>query len=110
MNKSDPWVCIEDDEEDYVIDQFEIRTKGKKPLVLRKPGFGRLTQNTKQYLNCPLAIAKEVIRASVLDTLDPPTIEQYEQVQRTIEWLEKHEAKNIKTQRPNEARNTGNTH
>ncbi|MFM2668733.1 hypothetical protein AAFX24_28740 [Vibrio mediterranei] len=86
--KNDPWVCVDADEDDYTIEQFELRIKGRKPLVLRQPGYGRLTQNTQQYLSCSLGIAKQVIQVAVLDTPEPPTLEEYRQIEKMIEYLE----------------------
>ena len=49
--KSDEWVCIEDGEGDYVIERFEVRVKGKKPLVINHPSFSKLLFVTQQYIN-----------------------------------------------------------
>nr|WP_248378905.1 hypothetical protein [Vibrio parahaemolyticus] len=39
QTNNDPWVCLEDDEDDYVIDHFELRAPGRKPLILKQPSF-----------------------------------------------------------------------
>ncbi len=37
----DEWVCIEDGEDDCVIERFEVRVKGEKPLVINNPSFSK---------------------------------------------------------------------
>ncbi|EOV0110307.1 hypothetical protein ACWO25_004524 [Vibrio parahaemolyticus] len=82
----DEWVCIEDGEDDYVIERFEVRTKGKKPLVLNKPTFSKLMFVTQQYLNCSLDVTKAIVRRTVLDSPEPFTIAEYS---RLVAFLEK---------------------
>jgi hypothetical protein len=84
MNTND-WVCIDADEDDYVIERFEVRVKGKKPLVLNSPSFSKLVFVTQQYLNLSLNQAKELIRMSVLDSPEPFTVEEYS---RLLAYLE----------------------
>ncbi|ENY3838635.1 hypothetical protein ACFXIQ_004150 [Vibrio vulnificus] len=81
------WVCIEDGEDDYVIERFEIRTKGKKPLVINNPSFSKLLFVTQQYLNTPLEVTKTVIRKSVLESPEPFTISEHIKL---IDYLENH--------------------
>ncbi len=49
----DDWICIEDDEDedDYVIERFELRIQGRKPLVLNTPSYSQLLVNVQQYLH-----------------------------------------------------------
>lgn len=56
------WICIEGDEHDYVIERFEVRIKGKKPLILNKPSFSKLVFVTQQYLNLPLNNTKTLLK------------------------------------------------
>nr|WP_012219796.1 hypothetical protein [Vibrio sp. 23023]ABX76983.1 Conserved hypothetical protein [Vibrio sp. 23023] len=84
MNTND-WVCIDADEDDYVIERFEVRVKGKKPLVLNSPSFSKLVFVTQQYLNLSLNQAKELIRTTVLDSPEPFTVEEYS---RLLAYLE----------------------
>ena len=65
------WICLEAGEDDYVIERFEVRVKGKKPLVLNNPSYSKLLFVTQQYLNIKLEPAKQFIRESVLDTPEP---------------------------------------
>lgn len=83
----DEWVCIENDEEDYVIERFEVRVKGKKPLVLNSPSFSKLLYVTQQYLNAPLNMTKELIHVTVLQSPDPLTLEEH---YKLIRYLETH--------------------
>lgn len=82
----DEWVCVEDGEDDYVIERFEVRMKGKKPLVLNKPTFSKLMFVTQQYLNCSLDVTKAIVRRTVLDSPEPFTIAEYS---RLVAFLEK---------------------
>ncbi|WP_171394502.1 hypothetical protein [Vibrio mediterranei] len=41
---TDDWVCLEDGEDDYVIERVELRVKGKKPLVLNNPARFKSTE------------------------------------------------------------------
>ncbi|KNH10827.1 hypothetical protein ACS79_20270 [Vibrio lentus] len=80
------WVCIEDGEGDYVIERFEVRMKGRKPLVINNPSFSKLLFVTQQYLNCSLNMTKELIRRTVLNSSEPFTIEEYVKL---VEYLER---------------------
>ena len=84
--KSDEWVCIEDGEGDYVIERFEVRVKGKKPLVINHPSFSKLLFVTQQYLNGSLDMTKELIRKTVLQSPEPLTITEYIKL---VEFLER---------------------
>jgi hypothetical protein len=73
----DNWVCLEDDEDDYVIDRFELRIKGKKPLVLNQPSFSKLFYNVQQYLHINQSQAKALLKVSVVDTPEPFTAQEH---------------------------------
>ncbi|MGR5299206.1 hypothetical protein ACPV5U_27915 [Vibrio mediterranei] len=73
----DNWVCLEDGEDDYVIDRFELRVKGRKPLVLNQPSFSKLFYNVQQYLHISQAQARAVLATSVIDTPDPLTAKEH---------------------------------
>ncbi|HHC7130264.1 TPA: hypothetical protein ACN37W_004075 [Vibrio parahaemolyticus] len=75
MNKNDPWVCLEDDEEDYVIDRFELRMPGQKPLVLNTPSFSKLMFVTQQYLHASENVTKQILKRTIIDT--PFTAEEH---------------------------------
>ncbi|MCF7361894.1 hypothetical protein C1N32_05530 [Vibrio diazotrophicus] len=79
------WICIEGDENDYVIERFEVRIKGKKPLILNKPSFSKLVFVTQQYLNLPLNNTKTFLKETVLDSPEPMMLVEYI---RLIEYLE----------------------
>ncbi|MCY9855122.1 hypothetical protein [Vibrio mediterranei] len=70
---SDHWVCLKDD--DYVIDRFELRIKGRKPLVLNQSSFSKLFYNVQQYLNINQSQAK--VKVSVVDTPTPITTQEH---------------------------------
>ncbi|EJB0234258.1 hypothetical protein QSX71_004595 [Vibrio vulnificus] len=82
----DEWVCIEDGEDDYVIERFEVRVKGKKPLVINNPSFSKLIFVTQQYLNCSLEMTKELLKRTVLNSPEPFTIEEHIKL---VEFLER---------------------
>ncbi|WP_038224243.1 hypothetical protein [Vibrio sp. ER1A] len=73
----DDWVCLEDDAGDYVIDRFELRVKGRKPLVLNHPSFSKLFYNVQQYLHINRTQAKALLAVSVMDTPDPFTVREH---------------------------------
>ncbi len=85
------WVCIEDGESDYVIERFEVRTKGKKPLVLNKPSFSKLVFVTQQYLNLSLSSTKNLLKKTVLDSPEPMMLIEHIKL---IEYLESNCSKN----------------
>ncbi|WP_031431374.1 hypothetical protein, partial [Vibrio parahaemolyticus] len=62
QTNNDPWVCLEDGEDDYVIDHFELRAPGRKPLILKQPSFSKLMFVTQQYLHTSINTAKEILR------------------------------------------------
>ncbi|MFA0072112.1 hypothetical protein AB4396_00220 [Vibrio cyclitrophicus] len=71
------WMCEKGDEEDYVVERFEIRIKGKKPLVLNAPTFTEIVFVTQQYLNLPLPLTKQVVIKSVLDSVELLTLKEH---------------------------------
>ena len=81
----DDWVCLEAGEDDYIIERFEVRVKGKKPLVLNQPSYSKLLFVTQQYLNIKLEPAKHFIRQSVLDTPDPLGFDEYWRMRAVLE-------------------------
>lgn len=84
----DDWVNTGASEDDYVIERFEVRLKGKKPLVLNKPSFEQLVYVTRQYLNLSERNTISFVRSSVLDTPEPD-LERYLDAVKTIAYLER---------------------
>ncbi|MCG9661235.1 hypothetical protein [Vibrio mediterranei] len=74
---TDDWVCLEDTEDDYVIDRFELRVKGKKPLVLNNPSFSKLFYNVQQYLHINQTQAKALLQLTIVDVPDPLTATEH---------------------------------
>ncbi|MCW8349357.1 hypothetical protein MD535_25620 [Vibrio sp. ZSDZ65] len=87
MNTND-WVCIDADEDDYVIERFEVRVKGKKPLVLNHPSYSKLLFVTQQYLNVSNEVAKDVLRHSILATPNPICFDEYWRIRSALENTE----------------------
>lgn len=87
MLNLDEWVCTEEDS-DYLIERFELRVQGKKPLVIKHPTYSKLLFVTQQYLNCSQEVSKFVLIEAVLNTPEPLTIEEYH---RLMEFLEREE-------------------
>ncbi|EHV5558123.1 hypothetical protein K0W35_004876 [Vibrio parahaemolyticus] len=91
QTNNDPWGCLEDDEDDYVIDHFELRTPGRKPLILKQPSFSKLMFVTQQYLHTSKNTTTQILRATILDTAEPFTAEEH---CRLVTALEHHLALN----------------
>lgn len=88
--KSDPWILVDSaDDSDYVLERFEVRLKGKKPLVINNPTTAKLVHVTSQYLGINSATAKAFIWRTVVDTPEPQTLDEYESDLRTIAYLER---------------------
>lgn len=87
LDDNDPWVCLEDGDDDYVIDRFELRVHGRKPLVLNQPSFSKLMFVTQQFLHTSHETTKQFLRATILNTADPFTAEEH---CRLVTALEKH--------------------
>lgn len=88
--KNDPWVLVDSsDDSDYVLERFEVRLKGKKPLVINNPTIPKLIQVTAQYLGTNSATAKAFIWRTVVETPEPPTLSQHEDAVKTISYLER---------------------
>ncbi len=87
LDKNDPWVCQEEDDDDYVVDRFELRVRGKKPLVLNAPTFSKLVFVTQQYLHCSLDTAKSLLKIAIIDAPDPLTAQEH---CRLVMALERH--------------------
>ncbi|RJX65830.1 hypothetical protein DZ860_20940 [Vibrio sinensis] len=83
--ETDDWVCLENGEDDYVIERFEVRVKGKKPLVINKPNYSKLVFGSQQYLNIKLEPAKQFIRESVLETPEPLSFDEYWRMRQVLE-------------------------
>ncbi|WP_390242545.1 hypothetical protein [Vibrio sp. R78045] len=77
MLKVDEWVCEKGDEEDYIVERFEIRVKGKKPLVLNEPTFSQIVFVTQQYVNLSLPLTKQIVSKSVLGSVEPLTLKDH---------------------------------
>lgn len=88
--KNDPWVLVDSaDDSDYVLERFEVRLKGKKPLVIQNPTTAKLVHVTAQYLGINSATAKAFIWRTVVETPEPPTLSQHEDALKTIAYLER---------------------
>ncbi|MCG9702692.1 hypothetical protein L1D19_21735 [Vibrio natriegens] len=77
LDVDNPWVCLEDDEDDYVIERFELRVHGRKPLVLNNPSFSKSMFVTQQFLHTNKETTKRILKATILDSSDPLTAEQH---------------------------------
>ncbi|NOI26735.1 hypothetical protein [Vibrio mediterranei] len=77
LHTTDEWICLDDGEEDYVIERVEFRVKGKKPLVLNNPSFSKLFYNVQQYLHINRTQAKAVLQAAIIDVPDPLTASEH---------------------------------
>lgn len=73
----DEWKCLEASEDDFEISRFELRVRGKKPLVLTNPHFTQLVDNARQYLNVNNMVARKFIEASVLESPEPLSFEEH---------------------------------
>ncbi|HBN6206270.1 TPA: hypothetical protein ACF311_004875 [Vibrio parahaemolyticus] len=91
LDNNDPWVCQEEDEEDYVIDHFELRALGRKPLILKQPSFSKLMFVTQQYLHTSKTITSQILRTTILNTAEPFTAEEH---CRLVTALENHLSRN----------------
>ncbi|TVO39897.1 hypothetical protein [Vibrio algivorus] len=89
QNTNDPWVCIDDDESDYIVEHFEVRVKGqkRKPLIIKAPTMSKLLFLTRQYLNTSDHVVRNILRVTIIDTPDPITAAEHF---RIIEALEHH--------------------
>ncbi|EGQ7810196.1 hypothetical protein I6Y99_004218 [Vibrio parahaemolyticus] len=77
LDTNDPWVCLEDSEDDYVIARFELRVHGRKPLVLNNPSFSKLMFVSQQFLHTSSETTKGILKAAILDSPEPLTAEQH---------------------------------
>lgn len=91
MNHDDPWICLNEDD-DCTIERFEVRLKGRKPLVIEKPTTDKMITITKQYLNLSLPQTHLFLTQSVLNTPDPLTIDEHFKL---IDALEKSLAQRV---------------
>ncbi len=79
------WDCLEQTEDDWVIERFEVRVRGKKPLVLVAPKYEKLVFVTQQYLSISLPQAKEFLREAVLNSPDPFTFDEHVRLLKALE-------------------------
>ncbi len=77
QTNNDPWVCLEDGEDDYVIDHFELRASGRKPLILKQPSFEDLIYLTQQYLHTTKNTTIQILKIAVINTAEPFTAEEH---------------------------------
>ncbi|TOG94864.1 hypothetical protein [Vibrio parahaemolyticus] len=91
QTNNDPWICLEHGEDDYVIDHFELRAPGRKPLILKQPSFANLMFLTQQYLNTSERTTTQILGAAILNTADPFTAEEH---CRLVTALEHHLSRN----------------
>ncbi|MCQ9087096.1 hypothetical protein [Vibrio alginolyticus] len=77
LDVNNPWVCLEDGEDDYVIERFELRVHGRKPLVLNNPSFSKLMFVSQQFLHTNKETTKRLLRTTILDSPEPLTAEQH---------------------------------
>lgn len=75
---------------EWSVEYIEFRAKGKRPLVLNNPSFGGLVYKLAGYLNVKLPIVEYAIqRFLLIDTPEPPTIEDRFYANVTILGLER---------------------
>ncbi|MGD1448225.1 hypothetical protein [Vibrio harveyi] len=86
LNKDD-WICLDGSKDNYKLVRFEVRTKGKKPLVLMHPSFEKLLFVTAQYLGVTVSQARHILILSVLNTPEPD-LDWYTSALKTIQYLE----------------------
>lgn len=80
------WVLTDVDAEDnYVISRYEVRIKGRKPLVLVEPSISKIITNVRQYLSCKESVAREILYKSVIETAEPLSIEEHFKLLRYLE-------------------------
>ncbi len=91
MNHDDPWICLNEDD-DCTIERFEVRLKGRKPLVIEKPTIDNMITITKQYLSLSIPQTHLFLTQAVLNTPDPLTIDEHFKL---IEALEKSLAQRV---------------
>ncbi|MCG9702992.1 hypothetical protein L1D19_23285 [Vibrio natriegens] len=77
LDVHNPWVCLEATEDDYVIERFELRVHGRKPLVLNNPSFSKLMFVTQQFLHTNKETTKRILKTAILDSSEPLTAEQH---------------------------------
>ncbi len=94
MNHDDPWICLNEDD-DCTIERFEVRLKGRKPLVIEKPTIDNMITITKQYLNLSIPQTHRFLTQAVLNTPDPLTIDEHFKL---IEALEKSLAQRVSSE------------
>lgn len=90
LDNNAPWLCLEADEDDYVIEHFELRVRGRKPLVLNNPTFSKLMFVTQQFLHTNKETTKKILRQTILDSPEPLTAEEH---CRLVMLLEQHLSK-----------------
>lgn len=76
-------------EGEWDVARIEFRLKGRKPLVLENPSLSRLVFSFSGYMGLPLPIAEHHLITWLLDTPEPPTLEDRFYARMTIEGLEK---------------------
>ncbi|WP_407547316.1 hypothetical protein [Vibrio parahaemolyticus] len=64
LDNNAPWLCLEADEDDYVVEYFELRVRGRKPLVLNNP----LMFVTQQFLHTNKETTKKILKQTILDS------------------------------------------
>ncbi|EGQ7796011.1 hypothetical protein C1S86_24920 [Vibrio parahaemolyticus] len=80
-----PWICLEDGEDDYVIERFELRVRGRKPLILNNPTYSKLMFVTQQYLHLSKTATEQLIRTTILNSPDPLTADEHMRLVRVLE-------------------------
>lgn len=75
---------------EWDLERIEFRAKGKKPLVLNHPPLGALVYKLAGYINAPVPIVDHAITKLLLvDTPEPPTIEDRFYAEMTIKGIER---------------------
>ncbi|MCQ9090982.1 hypothetical protein [Vibrio alginolyticus] len=101
LNDNDPWICLEDGEDDYVIERFELRVHGRKPLVLNNPTFSKLMFVTQQFLHCKTETTKQILRTTILNSPEPLTAEQHCRLVMALErHLDQRSSSELEAERP----------
>lgn len=75
---------------EWDLERIEFRSKGKKPLVLNHPPLGALVYKLAGYVGAPIPVVEHAITKFLLvDTPEPPNIEDLFYAKLTISGLEK---------------------
>lgn len=82
----DDWILEDLDAEDnYTIARYEVRVKGRKPLVLVYPSMSKLLSNVRQYIGCSDEMARRILIKTIIETPDPLSFDDHFKLLRYLE-------------------------